>query len=70
VTSKLAGKHWMFTNAAQRLDVLKMCEDCRVIAITEQEFDPHGAPPRPPARTTEDYLREREARERTRKPDA
>ena len=70
VTGKLAGKHWMFADAAQRLDVLKMCEDCRVIAITEQEFDPHGAPPRPPARTTEDYLREREARERTRKPDA
>jgi len=70
VTAKLAGKHWMFANAAQRLDVIKMCEDCRVIAITEQEFDPHGAPPRPPARTTEDYLREREARERTRKPDA
>ena len=39
-------------------------EDCRVIAITEQEFDPYGAPPRPKARTTEDYLREREASER------
>ena len=38
-----------------------MCEDCRVIAITEQQFDPYGAPPRPKARTTEDYLREREA---------
>jgi ferredoxin len=57
VSAKLEGKHWMFQNAAARLDVLKMCEDCRVIAITEQEFDPHGAPPK--ARTTEDYLRER-----------
>jgi ferredoxin len=64
VTAKLEGKHWMFQNSAQRLDVIKMCEDCRVIAITEQEFDPYGAPPRPKARTTEDYLREREEQER------
>ena len=40
------------------------------LVLSRSEFDPHGAPPRPPARTTEDYLREREARERTRKPDA
>jgi ferredoxin len=64
VTAKLEGKHWMFQNSAQRLDVIKMCEDCRVIVITEQEFDPYGAPPRPKARTTEDYLREREEQER------
>jgi len=64
VTAKLEGKHWMFQNSAQRLDVIKMCEDCRVIAITEQEFDPYGAPPRPKTRTTEDYLREREEQER------
>jgi ferredoxin len=63
IAGKLAGRHWMFQESAQRLEVLKMCEDCRVIAITEQEFDPHGAPPRPKARTTEDYLRERDARE-------
>src|SRR5207248_293221 len=61
VTEKLAGKHWMFAGAPARLDVIKMCEDCRVIAMTEQELDPHSAPPRPQARTTEDYLREREA---------
>ena len=29
--------------------------------MTEEDFDPYGAPPRPPVRTTEDYLREREA---------
>ena len=57
----------MFQNSAQRLEVLKMCEDCRVVAITEQEFDPYGAPPRPKVRTTEDYLREREELERSRK---
>ena len=64
VTAKLEGKHWMFKGSAQRLDVIKMCEDCRVIAVTEQDFDPYGAPPRPPVRTTEDYLREREERKR------
>ena len=68
VAAKLEGKHWMFQNSAQRLDVIKMCEDCRVIAITEQEFDPYGAPQRPKVRTTEDYLREREELERAHKP--
>jgi ferredoxin len=66
VAAKLEGKHWMFQNSAQRLDVIKMCEDCRVVAITEQQFDPYGAPPRPNVRTTEDYLREREEQERKR----
>jgi ferredoxin len=69
VTAKLEGKHWMFQNSAQRLDVIKMCEDCRVVAITEQEFDPYGAPARPRLRTTEDYLREREEAERIGKED-
>jgi ferredoxin len=66
ITAKLEGTHWMFQGESKRLDVLKMCEDCRVIAITEQGFDPH-APPRPNPRTTEDYLREREALERAHK---
>ncbi|MCC6777216.1 MAG: 4Fe-4S dicluster domain-containing protein [Hyphomicrobiales bacterium] len=63
VTAKLEGKHWMFKNSAQRLELIKMCDDCRAIVITEQELDPYGAPPRPKPRTTEDYLREREQRE-------
>ncbi|HZO46656.1 MAG TPA: 4Fe-4S binding protein [Xanthobacteraceae bacterium] len=71
VIAKLEGKHWMFQGKAKdqtsRLDVLKMCEDCRVIAATEADFDPYGAPPRPNVRTTEDYLREREERERMEK---
>src|SRR6202023_3313878 len=69
VAAKLEGKHWMLRNSAQRLDVIKMCEDCRVVAITVQEFDPYAAPPRPKARTTEDYLREREEQERAGKPE-
>jgi len=69
VAAKLEGKHWMFQNSAQRLDVIKMCEDCRVVAITEQEFDPYREPPRPKVRTTEDYLREREQEGRAGEPE-
>jgi hypothetical protein len=60
VAAKLEGKHWMFKASAQRLDIIKMCDDCRVAAVTNETFDPYGAPPRPAPRTTEDYLRERE----------
>ena len=59
VLAKLEGKHWMYQGSARRLDVIKMCEDCRVVAMTETDFDPYGAP-RPNPRTTDDYLRERE----------
>jgi len=60
VAAKLEGKHWMFQNSAKRLDVIKMCADCRVTAMTNENFDPFAAPARPNPRTTEDYLRERE----------
>ncbi|MEX2033572.1 MAG: 4Fe-4S binding protein, partial [Xanthobacteraceae bacterium] len=63
VSAKLEGKHWMFKGSARRLEIIKMCEDCRVIAVTEEEFDPYGKP-RPPVRTTDDYLREREEKAR------
>jgi ferredoxin len=62
VAAKLEGRHWMFKGQAQRLDIIRMCEDCRVTAVNNENFDPYGAPPRPPPRTTEDYLREREAK--------
>jgi ferredoxin len=62
VAAKLEGKHWMFSGPNSRLDVLKMCEDCRVAAVTEDALDPYGAPARPHPRTTEDYLREREGK--------
>jgi ferredoxin len=60
VAAKLEGKHWMYTDAPRRLEVVKMCDDCRVAVISEQDFDPYGGPPRTRVRTTEDYLRERE----------
>src|SRR5262249_59154696 len=59
VTEKLAGKHWMFQGDSNRLDLLKMCEDCRAIAATEASFDPH-APPRTTARATRESLAQRE----------
>ena len=62
ITGKLAGKHWMFSGEhARRLDVVRMCEKCRVEAVMNEGFDPYGAPQRPPIMTTEDYLKMRDA---------
>lgn len=66
VIAKLAGQHWMFPQGSARLEALKMCEDCRIGVIADDDFDPHGAPRRPDLRTTDDYLREREANKRAR----
>ena len=61
VLAKLEEKHWMFKGPnAKRLDVIKMCADCRVEAVVNESFDPHAAPQRPPVMTTEDYLRARQ----------
>jgi ferredoxin len=67
VIAKLSGKHWMYQGPNSRIELLKMCDDCRVAAVSAQEFDPYGAPARPKPRTSEDYLRERE--QQARKPD-
>jgi ferredoxin len=60
VAAKLEGKHWMYKDSKTRLDLVKMCADCRVQVTAEENFDPFGAPQRPRLRTTEDYLRARE----------
>lgn len=61
IAAKLEGRHWMYPAGDKRLDVVRMCADCRVIAMSEQEFDPFaGVPERASPRTTDDYLRERE----------
>lgn len=59
VIAKLEGGHWMYRESARRLEIIKMCENCRVAAVTEAGFDPYGASERPKLRTTDDYLRER-----------
>jgi ferredoxin len=58
VVTRLEGSHWMYPGSSRRLDLIKMCEDCRVAAVSQENFDPYGAPGRR-KRTTEDYLRER-----------
>jgi ferredoxin len=61
VAATLAEKHWMFSGVhARRIDVVRMCENCRVEAVMNESFDPHAAPQRPPIMTSEDYLRARE----------
>jgi ferredoxin len=62
IMAKLEDRHWMYRDAPQRLDLIKMCEDCRAVAITQEGFDPHAAPVRPRVRTTDDYLQERETK--------
>jgi ferredoxin len=67
IAAKLTDKHWMFSGQnVDRTRVLRMCEDCRVGAMTAQSFDPYGAPERAPAKTTDDYLRERDEIEKAR----
>jgi ferredoxin len=67
IAAKLDGKHWMYAGGnSDRLKVLYMCEDCRVGAMTAQSFDPYGAPERAPAKTSDDYFREREEIEKAR----
>jgi ferredoxin len=62
VIAKLEGKHWMFAGEnARRLDVVRMCDDCRVEAMVNEALDPYAGPARPATRTTEDYLRDRDA---------
>ena len=64
IAAKLKGRHWMYPAGDKRLDAVRMCADCRVITMSEQQFDPFaGVAERAPPRTTDDYLRERENKE-------
>ena len=60
VAAKLEGKHWMYKDSKARLDLIRMCDDCRIAVTAEQQFDPFGAPPRPRVRTTDDYLHDQD----------
>jgi ferredoxin len=59
VVAKLEGRHWMYPGASHRVELIKMCEGCRVAIVSEENFDPYAAPDRS-GRTTDDYLRERD----------
>lgn len=58
MVAKLDG-HPMFATAGGT-DRLKMCEDCRVIAIATEDEQPMAMGTVPVTRTTDDYLRERD----------
>ena len=64
IAAKLEGRHWMYPAGDKRLDALRMCADCRVVTMSEQQFDPFaGVPERAPPRTTDDYLRGSEGKD-------
>lgn len=48
ITETLANKHWMFENTRQ-IDLIKMCDQCRVISMAEDELG--SCQRRPPPRT-------------------
>ena len=58
VMATLKDKHWMYKGSPSKLDIIKMCDNCRVGFVAEQGFESYGTPPT--VRTTDDYLRERE----------
>lgn len=60
IVARLAGKHGMFQTAAQ-IERIRMCDDCRVASQLEAPDNPFALAARPRPRTSEDYLREREA---------
>lgn len=62
IVARLQDRHWMFAGEnAARIDVVRMCDTCRIEAVTNEGFDPYASPARPAPRTTEDYIRARDA---------
>lgn len=55
VTKQLEGKHSMFQTSEQA-QLIKMCDNCRVEAVSNLGDDPFAAGARPKVRTTDDYL--------------
>lgn len=69
VVDKLRGKHWMFQDE-DRVRLIQMCGNCRVIALSESGNDPFSSGQRPRVRTTQDYLdAEEQARSSGKTPD-
>ncbi len=65
VVARLEGRNWMFTGAnTARIDLIRMCEDCRVEAAINLNLDPFAGPARPLVRTSQDDIDDREARAR------
>lgn len=60
IVAKLEGRHSMFQGTAQ-VDLIRMCDNCRVFAMSESDNDPMKLGERPKMRTTDDYIMEAEA---------
>ena len=58
VVAMLEHSHWMYNGSSGRLDLIRMCADCRVAQVSREGFDPYGLPDRS-IRTADDYRRER-----------
>lgn len=58
VVSRLAQHHTMF-QTGEEVDLIRMCDDCRVRAQLERRDNPLRLGERPRPRTSEDYLRAR-----------
>jgi ferredoxin len=58
ITEKLAGNHAMFANP-KAIQMIQMCDNCRVNAQFHSEDNPFAAGERPRPRTTDDYLSKR-----------
>lgn len=55
IITKLEGHHSMFQGKAQT-DLIRMCDNCRVITLAERGGDPMSMGERPRVRTTDDYI--------------
>jgi ferredoxin len=60
IVLKLAERHPMFRTDAQ-VELIRMCDNCRVAAQFARADNPMTGGQRPPPRTSEDYFRERAA---------
>ena len=54
IVSKLENNHWMYQDS-KKLDLIKMCDDCRVNAQYHDENSPFKYGEKPKIRTTDDY---------------
>ncbi|HKK55795.1 4Fe-4S binding protein [Marinobacter sp.] len=55
IVEKLENLHWMYTNS-DNVQLIKMCDDCRVKAQYHGDNSPMAAGQRPRVRTSDDYL--------------
>ena len=54
IVSKLENNHWMYQDS-KKLDLVKMCDDCRVNTQYHDENSPFKYGEKPKIRTTDDY---------------